>query len=168
VNPGTPEGYNAQVLSELREQSRLLKGIDEKVSVLVEHLGAMRTPSASNGEASKPKKVADDFDLDGQYGNPPVRKDPPAKYWSGESYAGMRFSECPAEYLEALGRYLDSCAYMKRTKPKDDKDIKYAEYDEMNAARARGWAQRNKNAPPPVPKESNGAVDSFDDDSVPF
>jgi hypothetical protein len=82
--------------------------------------------------------VADDADLDSQYGNPTIRFDPREKYWAGVSYVGKTFSQCPAEYLDAQAKYLSAAAYMARKNGEDKK----AGYKDKDAARARGWAKR--------------------------
>lgn len=172
-NPATPEGYNAQVLSELREQTRMLKSIDGKLDVLTSHLGA--NASAKSNGATEQKSSggvvpADDRDLDSQYGNPQVRKDPSAKYWDGESFAGMQYSECPPDYLNALAKWLEATAFMKRKNPKDEKDEKYAYFAEKDAARAKGWAIRNKDMLQEMKRVDDYEASGGDaaDDSCPF
>lgn len=184
-NPVTVDGYNAQVLSELREQSKLLKRLDEKLSLLVSHLGADKKSEAQGGDRSEKAEVATDDELDGQWGNPEVRKDPPAKYWKKGTPAelldiscvGMRFSDCPADYLEALARYKDASAFMKeKNSPNDEQQMKYASFDRRDARRARGWALRNRANPPNVAMPKNGSgmdggigyTGAPDDDSIPF
>jgi hypothetical protein len=83
--------------------------------------------------------VADDADLDGQWGDPEVRKDP--KRWDGESQVGKRFSECPAEFLRTLASFFIWQAE-KDEKSGDEQKIKYAGYKRRDAARALGWAKR--------------------------
>lgn len=165
-NPVTADGYNAQVLSELREQSKLLKRLDEKLSLLVSHLGADKKSEAQGGDRSEKAEVATDDELDGEWGNPEVRKDPPAKYWKKGTPAelldiscvGMRFSDCPADYLEALAKYKESSAWVKeKNSPNDEQQMKYASYDRRDARRARGWALRNRKNPPNVVVPGNGA-----------
>jgi hypothetical protein len=83
--------------------------------------------------------VADDADLDSQYGNPVIRKDPTK--WQGPSYVGRTYSECSPEYLDSLAGLLDWKAGKNAQDP-DEKKQKYAAYDRRDAARARGWAAR--------------------------
>lgn len=98
-------------------------------------------------------QVASDYDLDSEYGDPTVRKDP--KRWveqGGDSYAGCKMSECPAEYLDAVANLFDWMAdrddeagrkgetYFNKKKNQDvPKDGAFKRKD---AARARGWAKR--------------------------
>jgi hypothetical protein len=84
-------------------------------------------------------QVADDADLDGQWGDPEVRKDP--KRWDGESMVGKRFSQCPAEFLRTLASFFIWQAE-KDEKSGDEQKIKYAGYKRRDAARALGWAKR--------------------------
>jgi hypothetical protein len=89
--------------------------------------------------STKGPHVADDADLDGQWGDPEVRKDP--KRWDGESQVGKRFSECPAEFLRTLASFFIWQAE-KDEKSGDEQKIKYAGYKRRDAARALGWAKR--------------------------
>ncbi len=163
----TPEEYNKRVLEELvavRKNTEAILG-------MLRANGASGSPAA-NGRTSGGEKIADDRDLDGQYGNPTIKFDPKEKYWQGASYVGYKFSECAPEYLDATARYLDACAYMKRK----DGDEKSAGYKEKDAARARGWATRNRNNPP-AQQTGGGYVDqhtmpdptgSYSNDDLPF
>lgn len=120
--------------------------------------------------------VASDSDLDGQYGDPEVRRDPSEKYWTGDSYTGRKLSECPADYLDAYAKYKDACAW-GNDKDGSEKKKKYAEYDRRDAARARGWAARIRGGW--KPKAGIGPVgvntirdedydDGFGDVEIPF
>lgn len=72
-------------------------------------------------------------DLDGEWGNPEVKKNPPR--WHGDSHAGLRYSDCSPEFLDEMASFHD----WRVTKAEDDKKRGYARLD---AARARGWAAR--------------------------
>lgn len=118
---------------------------------------------------------ADDADLDGPYGNPEIKFDP--KRWSGQSFVGCRFSDCPPDYLETLAGYLDWQArvadekneMLNNGKPK-------SHYKRLDAARARGWARRNASkstgrpaAARPRPTTMNDPdMPSIDGDDLPF
>lgn len=121
-----------------------LCAIEERLTSIEKTIenAAKRSVAASNVKQSTDGAVADDRDLDGQYGDPEIRFDPREKYWSGASYIGQRFSQCPPDYLLATAKYLDACAFMKRK----DGDDRKAGFNEKDAARARGWALRNGNA----------------------
>lgn len=83
--------------------------------------------------------VATDDDLDGQWGDPEVRKDPPR--WKGDSFKGKKYSDCPIEFLDALAGFLDWQAGKDDEKGTDD-GKKYANYARKDAGRARGWIAR--------------------------
>ena len=102
--------------------------------------------------------VAFDADLDGPYGNQPIRaKDP--KDWTGESQLGKPLSECPPAYLDLVAARLDYFA-------QHSDDPKKAKYNRLDAARARGWAQRLRNGWTPPKAEPFGATLIADD--IPF
>lgn len=95
------------------------------------------------------EEVASDGDLNGQYGDPEIKKDP--RDWSGPSYVGMRYSDAPAEYLDLLAGFLrwkagknDDDAAKETDAEKKKKLVKYAKYARTDAARARGWAHRKR------------------------
>lgn len=90
------------------------------------------------------KEVATDADLDGQYGNPVIRRDP--KRWTGESYVGSRYSDTTPEYLEEVASFKDWQA-QQDDKKGDDESRKKASWNRKDAARARGWAKRLREQP---------------------
>ena len=97
----------------------LLASIDAGIRQLIRVL----TPA-------KPVKV----DLDDQWGDPTIKaKDP--RDWAGVTMHGRKFSECPAEYLDLLANRYDYFA-------EREDDPKKANYNRIDAARARGWAAR--------------------------
>lgn len=98
-----------------------LKSIDEQPS---------KAPSSAGAPAQKQKAIASPNELDSERGNPIVKNDP--KGWQGESHRGQRYSECPAEFLDKMAEQLD----------------KFAWFNEKDAAKARGWAERNRKNPP--------------------
>lgn len=98
-------------------------------------------------------KVAPERELQGQYGNPDVRKDP--KDWTGQSMVGRRFSECPSEFLDMLAAFSDWKAEKDLEKLGTERDAekaetlkKYAKYAKRDARLARGWAIRNMSGAP--------------------
>lgn len=112
-------------------------------------------PAGGNGGAGAPSgsgAVASDYDLDSEYGDPAVRKNP--SRWTGADYAGCKMSECPAEYLDAVASLFDWMA------DKDDEAGRNGEtylskktgqpvaksgaFKRKDAARARGWAKRKR------------------------
>jgi len=83
-------------------------------------------------------EVAEDRDLDGQWGDPLVKHDK-VKGWD-VSYKGTRYSECPADFLESYAGLLDFFAGLNLEKG----DEKKARFDKLDASRARGWAARQR------------------------
>lgn len=84
-------------------------------------------------------------DLDGKRGDPEVRFEP--RGWNGAPFKGRKYSDCPPDYLELVAKALDHFA----ANPKPDADPKKAQYDRLDAARARGWAARKRNGWAPNP-----------------
>ena len=132
-----------------------------RLEAKVDRLLAQQGGSAAPG-------VASDADLDGQYGNPEVKKDPP-RNWSGASFVGSRFSECPPEYLDALASFFDWKAGKDEEQAKaagDDEDTakakaKYARYARTDAARARGWAARLRAGWKPPAPQGDSSTDGW-------
>ncbi len=150
----TPDQTNAEVLRLLRAihadvaQMRADMLAAHAASAPAQRSGAGTTGSgytsggsSGGGNGSQGGAIADDRDLDGQYGDPTIKYDPKEKYWSGDTRVGYRFSECEPEYLDAMAKYLDACAYMA-SNDTDEKRRRGATYKTKDAARARGWAQR--------------------------
>lgn len=118
---------------------------------LVKRLESGGGQAASGGGSNREGRVATDQDLDGQYGNPEIRYDPKEKYWTGASYVGRRFSECPSDYLLAMATGLEATVWGLEKGAKEDPDeaeskLKKAKFKSLDAARARGWAKRNASA----------------------
>lgn len=109
---------------------------------------------------------ADDADLDGQYGNPVVHKDPPK--WTGSSFAGATFSDCPPDYLRILADLLVWRAGKADEEGRTTKGGKpQSEFLRKDAARALGWAQRNERKAAPRPKAKPTSLNDPDEE-VPF
>ena len=75
----------------------ILNHVAAKLDNLEHQLGAGRTVTVgASAQSVAPQQqraaveIADDYDLDGLYGDPEIRKDPPR--WSGESMVGKRYS----------------------------------------------------------------------------
>jgi hypothetical protein len=137
------------------------------------------TPSKATSakKTSAPKAtgpVADDADLDGEWGDPEVRKDPPR--WAGPPMVGRKYSQTSAEYLDSLAGFLAWKAG-KDDEKGDEQSAKYAGYARKDAARARGWAARMRSpgwalratAQPPAEDTSPPVEEEFaGDDDIPF
>jgi hypothetical protein len=126
----------------------------ERVIELLESIDASLKTLVSQTKARAPKAIASDRDLDGQYGDPLLKFMP--RDWTGASFKGRRFSECPAALLEMVAETFDYFAQQAESKDeRTDKGKPVADYKRADAARARGWAKRIKEgthtpAPPPV------------------
>ena len=145
------DGFREEIIERL---DRIEKALNAKT--------AKANAKAADGE------VADDFDLDGKYGNEPIKRDPSAKYWSGDSFVGKTMSECTAEYLDALAKWNDAKAYMTE-KEADPEKQKYAGYNRKSARRARGWAKRVRDGHPSTNANSDDLFsDSSSSDDIPF
>ena len=107
-------------------------------------------PAATSGDAGG---IASDYEMEGQYGDPVIKKDPPK--WTGETCVGKPFSQCPPDYLMSLAGFLD----WKAGKTLEDADTsrhKFADYDRKDARRARGWAARLRAKPAAAVPEYDG------------
>lgn len=89
---------------------------------------------------------AADVDLDSEYGNFSIRKDPPK--WVGRSFVGCRLSECTPDFLDAFASFCDWKAGKDESEGTPEK-LKYAGYARKDAARARGWAKRLRSGKEP-------------------
>lgn len=131
--------------------------------------------SAQHGAGGAAPNIAPDADLDGQYGDPKIGKDPPERYWpSRESFVGARFSDAPPEYLDAVAKWNDARAFMSqrdldagRDVEKNQKTLRYATSD---AARARGHAARIRARAATAPPASGGTSTEYTttDEEIPF
>jgi hypothetical protein len=112
---------------------QLLESIDAGIKVLVAGSKARL--------ASAPKPIASDRDLDGKYGDPLVKLMP--RDWSGPSFQGLKFSECPAELLDLIAEMQEYFAGQSDAKGEvTAKGKPVGDYRRADAARARGWAKR--------------------------
>lgn len=129
---------------------------DEKITALLgEILAELRklnarpapTLTVPRGNGSNIKAIADDADLDSQYGDPKVFYK--ARGWDGEDFKGRLVSECPVEFLEKYADQLDFIARDaekkgEKTKGGDDR----APFVRKDAARVRGWIERKRRQEP--------------------
>lgn len=130
--------------AQMDELLALARDIQARVARLEVRLGAGGAPVAAAPAQAAPAggEVASDEDLASKYGDPQVRKDPTR--WSGPSYAGCKYSQCPSDYLETLASLLDWQADQSEKKGEMLNNGKpRAPYLRRDAARARGWAKRN-------------------------
>jgi hypothetical protein len=126
----TPSPVAADAVTLLRSIDATLK---ELLALSKQKRAAAPAPAAASS-ASTPA-IAPDSDLDGPHGDPVIKsKDP--RDWSGPSMLGKKFSECPPDYLGLLAARYE----FFNTQP--DVDAKKRRYNEIDAARARGWKKR--------------------------
>lgn len=124
--------------------------MSEEALALLRSIDASLKQLVARQQAAQPKAVASDRDLDGKYGDPPVKFMP--RDWTGPSFVGLRMSECPPDLLDMLAETFDYFA--RKADEKDertDKGKPVAEFKRADAARARGWAARmraGKHRPP--------------------
>lgn len=112
------------------ETLKLLRSIDASLKTLV----ARSTPAVT-------PLIADDRDLDGQYGDPVLKFMP--RDWTGPNYKERHFSECPAELLVLVAESLEYFAEQADKKGETTSSGKpVSAYKRKDAARARGWARR--------------------------
>lgn len=124
------------------EVLRLLKSIDASLKVLAKQ--------------QKGHDVADDRDLDSQWGNPTVKFNP--RDWTGPSFKGRAMSECDPDFLEMLASTFDYFADQAEEKnERTDAGKPTAPYKRKDAARARGWAKRIRDGK--VPAAATGGDD---------
>ena len=120
-----------------------LKSIDKKLEALLAL--AQKAPSAAPAAAAGAApgvRLATDYEMSGEYGDPVVKmKDP--KSWTGPTMAGRKFSECPPEYLDMVADRLEYfAAKAEETNELASNGKPKAEYNRLDARRARGWATR--------------------------
>jgi len=110
-----------------------LDDLKKRVSVLEAILA--RNPTA------QPTSLPNE--LDGKYGNPLVRNDPPK--WTGPSQRGKPYSHCPPDFLESLAGFLEWQAKKDDEQNRvDSKQRLTSTFKRLDARRARGWALRIK------------------------
>ena len=116
--------------------------------------------------ASQAPAIASDADLDGQYGDEEVKKNP--KRWTGESFIGRRMSECSPEFLDSLAGHFDYKAEREAEDAANAEDEetanakkKYAGYSRRSAARARGWAARLRAGWKPPAPQGDSSTDGW-------
>lgn len=125
--------------------------------------------ASTGGGASGP--VANDRDLDSQYGNPEVRmKDP--RDWTGPTMRGRKFSECPPDYLDMIADRFDYfAAKADEAGEKLENGQPASKYKRVDAARARGWAKRireGRHVQVSAPEPAEDWADAPKDSDIPF
>lgn len=125
-------------------------------------LKAMLALAQQRTARNAPKAIASDRDLDSQYGDPVLKFMP--RDWTGESFKGCHFSQCPPELLEMAADTFEYFATQADAKDeRTDKGKPTSEYKRADAARARGWAKRLREGKAPVASSSNGGAPGWTD-----
>lgn len=115
----------------------VLRSIDTTLRAML----ALAQQRTAKVRAAAPKDVASDRDLDGKYGDPVIKFNP--RDWTGDSFNGSRFSECPPDFLDMVAETFDYFAQKaEAANERTDKGKPVADYKQADAARARGWAKR--------------------------
>ena len=123
-----------------------LNSLERKLAAVALALGPAHVSQAAQAVGGA-VTVADDSDLDSEWGDFVVKKDP--SRWKGESYAGSTLSHCPSDYLRVLASQYDWMAEQderanKVYTNKRGEIVPTAPFKRKDAARARGWAERNR------------------------
>ncbi len=121
--------------------------IEERLSALEGRVAQLEKPRPAAPRAAAPAAApsgivaATDAECTGQYGDPEIRKDPPR--WSGESFAGRRFSQTSPEYLECLAGFKAWAAAKDDAEGATDSQGRpKSHWAKKDAALALGWARR--------------------------
>lgn len=116
-------------------------GASEETLALLRRIAVAVEKLAAGAQAAAGGAVASDRDLDGRYGDPELRFNP--RDWTGPSYKGRRFSECPPDLLDMVAETFDYFAQKaEEAGEMTEKGKPVAEYKRLDAARARGWSKR--------------------------
>ncbi len=130
-----------------------LKRIEAKLDAVL----AKRQQEERSKPASAKEAVADERDLDGKFGDPKVRAMP--RDWTGDSFKGASYSQCPADLLDMVANMLE---YFAGKNSKNDPQK--AAWDRLDASRARGWALRKRNGWKPAEGNQETPASSYDFD----
>lgn len=115
----------------------------EKLDALIAEArktNALLAARQAGAAPSAAPEVASAAELDSAHGDPTVRFDP--RFWTGDSMAGKRYSQCPAEGLDMVADDNQWKADNPRKDVAPEDAAKYAGYSRLDARRARGWAAR--------------------------
>jgi hypothetical protein len=121
----------------------LIEELFERIASIDASMKKLVAIAERRAAANQPKQIASDRDLDGKYGNPVIKFDP--RDWSGDSMKGRPMSECPPDFLEMLAETFDYfAAKADENNETTSSGRSIASYKRADAARARGWAKRNR------------------------
>jgi hypothetical protein len=160
-----------EMLSLLQNIATRLERVEQRLTA-IEGVAASGAPVGAqvSGGSVGDNAIADDADLDSQYGNPEIRKDPPR--WTGPSFVGAKYSDTTPEYLENLASFLDWKARESDKKNEMANNGKpRSMYLKKDAARARGWRkrllERSRGGGRPAARPRPAPVDAMEAD-MPF
>lgn len=143
------------ILTKMDTLERAVVGVENNLSrvwqLVIDLKDEMRMAVWPGAPDTSRPALASEAEMDGQWGNPEVRKDPPR--WKGDTHHGMRFSECSVDYLDEAAKFNDWLAdRFDEEGKKDDKGRPMAYWKRKDAALARGWAARKRAGWTPTPK----------------
>ena len=110
-----------------------LARIEAKIDQIIAARATTPRPASSTTGDIVP---APDSDLDSQYGDFALKKDPPR--WTGPSFAGKKLSQTTPAYCDAVMSF----SLWKAEKDRQAGDEKKAGYSRRDAERALGWKLR--------------------------
>lgn len=118
-----------------------LAALESRVALLEKPRPAAPRPAQPAASAPSGITAATDAECLGQYGDPEIRKDPPR--WTGESFAGRRFSQTSPEYLDNLASFKMWSANKDDAEGATDSQGRpKSHWAKKDAALALGWARR--------------------------
>lgn len=132
-----------------------LEAINAKLDIITARLDEL----ALGGDApARPAAVEPlPVDLDGPRGNPEVRFIP--KRWEGKNYKGFTFSDTEPSFLLMLAETFDYFARKEDEEGQTDKNgAPKSKWTRLDAARARGWAERLAGKPEKRKTSNRGPV----------
>ncbi len=143
-----------------------MKTFEDRIAAVEAELAVVKATVAAIS-ANKVAPPLPDVDIHGPHGDPEIRKDPPR--WDGDSCVGLRYSECPCDYLDSLAGFLEWKAAKNDADPAKEK---YARYDRLDAARAKKWSALKRDEAKRYGTTGHGASAKHtaprDDDEIPF
>jgi hypothetical protein len=138
------------------EVLQVLRSIDNSLKELV----LIARQKRGGGAAASSSAPAPDRDLDGKYGDPVVKFHP--RDWHGQECKGLKFSQCPVDFLDMLAETFDYFADKAEKSGETTTAGKpVAPYKRQDAARARGWAARLRSGT--FKPQANGSADGWGD-----
>lgn len=153
-----------------------LATVNAKLDILLAGAGKSAAVPAGNGARTNGGgTVASDADLDSQYGDPVVKSCP--KRWTGENFAGRRYSETSPEFLECVAEFKDwQAGKDDEADAKDANGRPKSYWPKMDAARARGHAKRLRERGPAAAQRAAPKASEWEqstdytttDDQIPF